>query len=88
LRHCGLRAKSAGFAGGSAAAVAQFINKINQQKLEKDYWIMHAVFGLKQLGLTFELKGGTSFSKGFGVHSSVSRRHRCAAMWRGRIIMT
>jgi predicted nucleotidyltransferase component of viral defense system len=32
-----------------------------------DYWIMHAVFGLKQLGLTFELKGGTSLSKGFGV---------------------
>ena len=35
--------------------------------VEKDYWIMHAVFGLKQLGLTFELKGGTSLSKGFGV---------------------
>src|SRR5258708_17700401 len=28
---------------------------------------MHTVFGLKQLGLTFELKGGTSLSKGFGV---------------------
>ena len=28
---------------------------------------MHAVFGLKQLGLTFKLKGGTSLSKGFGV---------------------
>ena len=28
---------------------------------------MHAVFGLKQLGLTFELKGGTSLSKGFGI---------------------
>jgi len=26
--------------------------------VEKDYWIMHAVFGLKQPGLTFELKGG------------------------------
>jgi hypothetical protein len=35
--------------------------------VEKDYWIMHAVFGLKQLGLAFELKGGTSLSKGFGV---------------------
>jgi len=32
--------------------------KINDPALvEKDYWIMHAVFGLKQLGLTFELKG-------------------------------
>jgi hypothetical protein len=26
-----------------------------QALVEKDYWIMHAVFGLKQLGLTFEL---------------------------------
>ena len=42
--------------------------KINDPALvEKDYWIMHAVFGLKKLGLTFELKGGTSLSKGFGV---------------------
>jgi hypothetical protein len=39
--------------------------KINDPALvEKDYWIMHAVFGLKELGLTFELKGGTSLSKG------------------------
>jgi hypothetical protein len=35
--------------------------------VEKDYWIMHAVFGLKQIGLAFELKGGTSLSKGFGM---------------------
>jgi hypothetical protein len=42
--------------------------KINDPALvEKDYWIMHTVFGLKQLGLTFELKGGTSLSKGFGI---------------------
>jgi hypothetical protein len=42
--------------------------KINDPALvEKDYWIMHTVFGLKHLGLTFELKGGTSLSKGFGV---------------------
>jgi hypothetical protein len=42
--------------------------KINDPAMvEKDYWIMHTVFGLKQLGLTFELKGGTSLSKGFGI---------------------
>jgi Nucleotidyl transferase AbiEii toxin, Type IV TA system len=42
--------------------------KINDPALvEKDYWIMHAVFGLKQLGLAFELKGGTSLSEGFGI---------------------
>lgn len=33
--------------------------------VEKDYWIMHALWGLQQLGLRFELKGGTSLSKGY-----------------------
>jgi predicted nucleotidyltransferase component of viral defense system len=28
---------------------------------------MQAVFGLNQLGLAFEPKGGTSLSKGFGI---------------------
>jgi len=28
---------------------------------------MHCLYGLQQLGLTFELKGGTSLSKGFQV---------------------
>jgi len=42
--------------------------RINDPALiEKDYWIMHALYGLKDLGLTFALKGGTSLSKGFGV---------------------
>jgi hypothetical protein len=45
--------------------------KINDPALvEKDYWIMHAVFGLKQLGLTFELKGGTSLSSPDGIRRS------------------
>ena len=35
--------------------------------VEKDYWIMHCLYGLNQLGLTYELKGGTSLSKGFRV---------------------
>ena len=35
--------------------------------VEKDYWIMHALHGLQQLNLRFELKGGTSLSKGFGI---------------------
>jgi Nucleotidyl transferase AbiEii toxin, Type IV TA system len=35
--------------------------------VEKDYWIMHCLYGLQQLGLTFELKGGTSLSKGFHI---------------------
>lgn len=35
--------------------------------VEKDYWIMHALWGLQQLGRQFELKGGTSLSKGFGL---------------------
>ena len=35
--------------------------------VEKDYWIMHCLYGLQKLGLTFELKGGTSLSKGFQI---------------------
>ena len=35
--------------------------------VEKDYWIMHALWGLQQLGFSFELKGGTSLSKGYGI---------------------
>jgi hypothetical protein len=35
--------------------------------VEKDYWIMHSLYGLQELGLTFELKGGTSLSKGFQI---------------------
>lgn len=35
--------------------------------VEKDYWIMHSLYGLQQLGIDFELKGGTSLSKGFGL---------------------
>jgi predicted nucleotidyltransferase component of viral defense system len=50
---------------------ADLIRIVAQQKsiapalVEKDYWIMHCLYGLQQLGLTFELKGGTSLSKGY-----------------------
>lgn len=33
--------------------------------VEKDYWIMHALWGLQAGGFVFELKGGTSLSKGY-----------------------
>ncbi|MEJ1340712.1 MAG: nucleotidyl transferase AbiEii/AbiGii toxin family protein [Candidatus Sedimenticola sp. (ex Thyasira tokunagai)] len=35
--------------------------------VEKDYWIMHCLYGLNKQGFKFELKGGTSLSKGFGI---------------------
>lgn len=35
--------------------------------VEKDYWIMHALYGLQRQGFSFELKGGTSLSKGYRV---------------------
>lgn len=41
--------------------------KIAVALVEKDYWIMHSLHGLQQLGLSFELKGGTSLSKGHGI---------------------
>jgi hypothetical protein len=38
-----------------------------EQLVEKDYWITHCLWGLKNQGFKFELKGGTSLSKGFGI---------------------
>ncbi|WP_421414210.1 nucleotidyl transferase AbiEii/AbiGii toxin family protein [Agrobacterium tumefaciens] len=35
--------------------------------VEKDYWIMHCLYGLQKLGMKFELKGGTSLSKGYKI---------------------
>jgi hypothetical protein len=35
--------------------------------VEKDYWIMHCLYGLQRLGLQFQLKGGTSLSKGHQI---------------------
>lgn len=35
--------------------------------IEKDYWIMHVLYGMKRQGLSFEMKGGTSLSKGYGI---------------------
>jgi len=35
--------------------------------VEKDYWIMHVLWGLQQQGFTLQLKGGTSLSKGHGI---------------------
>jgi len=38
---------------------------VDPMLVEKDYWIMHCLWGLQAQGFTFELKGGTSLSKGF-----------------------
>lgn len=40
---------------------------IQPHLIEKDYWIMHTLYGLKKQGLDFELKGGTSLSKGYQI---------------------
>ena len=40
--------------------------------VEKDYWIMQSLYGLQQLELAFQLKGGTSLSKGYGLISRFS----------------
>jgi hypothetical protein len=40
---------------------------IDPSLVEKDYWIMHCLYGLQQLQMKFELKGGTSLSKGFEI---------------------
>lgn len=35
--------------------------------VEKDYWLMHVLFGLQQQHFIFNLKGGTSLSKGYKI---------------------
>jgi hypothetical protein len=35
--------------------------------VEKDYWIMHCLYGLQQLEMSFYMKGGTSLSKGYKI---------------------
>lgn len=40
---------------------------IQAELIEKDYWIMHVLYGLKKQGFDFELKGGTSLSKGYKI---------------------
>jgi hypothetical protein len=40
---------------------------IDPALVEKDYWIMHCLNGLQKLEFKFELKGGTSLSKGFRI---------------------
>ena len=40
---------------------------IEEGLVEKDYWIMHVLYGLKKQGYQFELKGGTSLSKGYDI---------------------
>jgi hypothetical protein len=40
---------------------------IDPALVEKDYWIMQCLYGLQKLGFEFELKGGTSLSKGFRI---------------------
>lgn len=52
---------------GDLLAVVGDILKIDPGLVEKDYWLMHALCGLQQLGYKFELKGGTSLSKGFDL---------------------
>jgi hypothetical protein len=41
--------------------------KIYPYLVEKDYWLMHSLWALHQQGWQFELKGGTSLSKGYGI---------------------
>lgn len=48
-------------------AVVADQHRIDPVLVEKDYWIMHCLWGLTAQGFRFELKGGTSLSKGFGV---------------------
>jgi predicted nucleotidyltransferase component of viral defense system len=45
---------------------------IDPALVEKDHWIMHCLYGLQKLDFIFQLKGGTSLSKGHGIISRFS----------------
>ena len=53
------------------------------QIVEKDYWLMHCLWGLKDSGLSFELKGGTSLSKGYGLIHRFSEDVDIKSLWKG-----
>ena len=40
---------------------------IDPALVEKDYWLMHSLYGLQREGMQFWLKGGTSLSKGYQI---------------------
>ena len=40
---------------------------IDPALVEKDYWIMNCLYCLQKLNMTFQLKGGTSLSKGYQI---------------------
>lgn len=40
---------------------------IENSLIEKDYFLMHCLYGLKKQGFDFELKGGTSLSKAYKI---------------------
>lgn len=52
---------------GELVGVVSDEREIDPVLVEKDYWIMHCLWGLQAQGFRFELKGGTSLSKGFGI---------------------
>lgn len=47
--------------------VVAYDRKILPVIAEKDYWLMHCLWGLQKQHFHFELKGGTSLSKGFQI---------------------
>lgn len=52
---------------GSLVSILADEMNIEAGLIEKDYWIMHVLYGLKEHGFKFELKGGTSLSKGYNL---------------------
>lgn len=52
---------------GQLIRIVSEYEEIHPSLIEKDYWIMHCLYGLQQLNFDFQLKGGTSLSKAYGV---------------------
>ena len=52
---------------GTLLSIVAGSRGVDMSLVEKDYWIMHVLYGMQKQGFEFELKGGTSLSKGYGL---------------------
>ena len=48
-------------------AIVSERNGVGEALVEKDYWVTHTLWALREGGLRVYFKGGTSLSKGFGL---------------------
>lgn|GEM_PF-2285736 len=54
--------------------------------IEKDYWIMHVLYGMKNLGLGFELKGGSLYRRALRSSTASQKTLTCISSRHGHFL--